>query len=65
MKWFDASKMAVLLVGFAAAVFAFPTVAWSQTDEWTVYNTANSGLPYNGVTSLAINEQGNIWIGTT
>jgi len=48
----------------AAAVFAFPTVAWSQTAEWTVYNTANSGLPYNGVTALAIDAQGIIWVGT-
>jgi hypothetical protein len=49
---------------FAAAMFAFPTVTWSQTDEWTVYNTANSGLPYNGVTALAFDAQGNAWIGT-
>ena len=47
-----------------ATVFALPTVAWSRTDEWTVYNTANSGLPYNGVTGLAINKQGTIWVGT-
>jgi ligand-binding sensor domain-containing protein len=53
---------AVVIIG--AAVFALATPAWSQTSEWAVYNTANSGLPYNGVTSLAIDEQGNTWIGT-
>lgn len=60
MKWFDASKMAVLLVGFTVAMLALPTVAWSQTAEWTVYNTANSGLPYNGVAALAIDAQGTV-----
>jgi hypothetical protein len=48
----------------AAVVSAFPTSVWSQTPEWTVYNTANSGLPYNGVTALAIDVQGNTWVGT-
>ncbi len=53
----------VLALGLAA-VFAFPAVAWSRTGEWVVYNTANSGLPYNGVTALAVDAQGNIWVGT-
>lgn len=44
--------------------FVWPTLAWSQTNEWTVYNTTNSGLPYNGVSGLAIDKQGNIWAGT-
>ena len=58
-------SLALTLAGIiVAAVFAFPTVAWSQTPEWTVYNTANSGLPYNGVTGLAIDAQGTVWIGT-
>jgi len=48
----------------AVVVFAFPTTAWSQTAEWTVYNTVNSGLPYNGVTALAIDAQGTVWVGT-
>ena len=49
----------------AAAMFALPTVACSQTVEWTVYNTANSGLPYNTIAfPLAIDAQGNVWIGT-
>ncbi len=43
-----------------AAMFAFPTAAWSQTAEWTVYNTANSGMLYNRVTCIAIDAQGNI-----
>ncbi|MCX8159294.1 MAG: hypothetical protein N3D20_03370, partial [Candidatus Pacearchaeota archaeon] len=32
--------------------------------NWTVYYTSNSGLPYNDVLSLAIDAQGNKWIGT-
>ncbi len=63
MKTIKMEVILVLALGLAA-VFAFPTVAWSQTAEWTVYNTANSGLPYNGVTALAIDAQGTIWVGT-
>jgi sugar lactone lactonase YvrE len=51
----------------ASAVIVFlliPKALWSQTAEWTVYNTANSGLPYNGVTALAIDAQGTAWVGT-
>lgn len=29
-----------------------------------MYDTGNSGLPFNGVSALAIDPQGNIWIGT-
>jgi ligand-binding sensor domain-containing protein len=32
--------------------------------NWTVYNTSNSGLPYNYVFAIAIDGQGNKWIGT-
>jgi sugar lactone lactonase YvrE len=45
-------------------VFVFSPITRSQTAEWTVYNTTNSGLPYNGVTGLAINSRGTVWIGT-
>ena len=31
---------------------------------WTVYNTSNSGLPDNYVSSIAIDGSGNKWIGT-
>jgi sugar lactone lactonase YvrE len=48
----------------AAAMFAFPTVAWAQNADWIVYNTSNSGLPYNGITVLDFDSQGNVWIGT-
>ena len=58
-------SLALMLASIiAAAMLALPTEAWSQTAEWTVYNTANSGLPYNGVTALAVDAQGTIWIGT-
>jgi len=46
-----------LVIGSAAA-------ASSQTPEWIVYNTDNSGLPHDHVWDLAIDEQGNKWIGT-
>ncbi len=32
--------------------------------NWTVYNTSNSGLPDNHVYAIAIDGQGNKWIGT-
>jgi ligand-binding sensor domain-containing protein len=32
--------------------------------NWTVYKTSNSGLPDNDVKSIAIDAQGNKWIGT-
>jgi ligand-binding sensor domain-containing protein len=33
--------------------------------NWTVYNTSNSGLPYNElVNAIAVDGQGNKWIGT-
>jgi hypothetical protein len=32
--------------------------------NWSVYNTSNSGLPDNDVETIAIDEKGNIWIGT-
>jgi ligand-binding sensor domain-containing protein len=32
--------------------------------NWTVYNTSNSRLPDNYVRAIAIDGQGNKWIGT-
>jgi ligand-binding sensor domain-containing protein len=32
--------------------------------SWTIYNRSNSGLPSNTVYAIAIDEQGNKWIGT-
>jgi sugar lactone lactonase YvrE len=45
-------------------ILSVTAAAWAQTAEWTVYNTGNSGLPYNGVTALAIDAQENVWAGT-
>ena len=45
-------------------MFALPAVVCSQTTDWTVYNTSNSELPYNWVWDIAIDTQGNKWIGT-
>ena len=46
-----------------------PTSASTDTSipeglEWTVYSTANSGLPSDTIYGLAIDAQVNIWIGT-
>jgi hypothetical protein len=32
--------------------------------NWTVYNTSNSGLPNNFIWPMAVDGQGNLWIGT-
>ena len=32
--------------------------------NWVVYDTSNSGLPDDHVTAIAIDSQGNKWIGT-
>ncbi len=32
--------------------------------EWTIYNTSNSGLPYDNVFCALPDEQGNLWVGT-
>ena len=65
MKKSNNVKIKLMLIRIVAMlILLIPTISWSQTSEWTVYNTANSGLPYNGVTSLAIDAHGNIWIGT-
>lgn len=45
-------------------MLAFPSVAWSQAADWTVYSTSNSGLPHNSICSLACDARGNVWIGT-
>ncbi|MHC4146658.1 MAG: two-component regulator propeller domain-containing protein, partial [Planctomycetota bacterium] len=61
---YSGTRALTLAIIIAAVVIVFPSTVWSQTPEWTVYNTTNSGLPYNGVTALAIDEQGNAWVGT-
>jgi len=33
-------------------------------ESWTIYNTDNSGLPYNNVFCTLPDEQGNLWVGT-
>jgi ligand-binding sensor domain-containing protein len=37
----------------------------SQTREWIIYNTSNSGLPSDYVNAIAIDRQGNKWIATS
>jgi hypothetical protein len=64
MKWFKLSKMIKLTIWFVVVIFLSPTATWSQDAEWTIYNTSNSGMPYNGATMLAFDEKGSVWIGT-
>jgi len=56
--------LALTLASTVVAVALFPTVACSQNPEWMVYTTGNAGLPSNDVFALAIDSQGNKWIGT-
>jgi len=37
---------------------------YEQNPEWIVYDTTNSGLPNNWVSSLCIDPNGNRWIGS-
>jgi len=58
-------SIAFILAGVVGTVlFVLPTSIWAQTCEWTVYNASNSGLPFNGITVLDFDSQGNAWIGT-
>ena len=41
-----------------------PGLAESDEGNWTVYNTANSGLPHDPVQALATDARGNIWAAT-
>jgi len=55
----------VLVLGLVVLLVIGSTVAaCSQTREWIVYDAENSGLPRDRVSCLAIDEQGNIWMGT-
>jgi sugar lactone lactonase YvrE len=64
MKWFKLSKMIKLTIWFVVVIFLSSTAIWSQDAEWTIYNTSNSGMPYNGATMLAFGEKGSVWVGT-
>ena len=52
--------------GFVVTIIllSMTTGVSSQTPEWMVENTENSGLPYNQVIALAFDSQDNLWIGT-
>jgi len=53
---------------FVSLVFVLIIINFSPSQipppEWIVYNTSNSGLPDNSVSAIAIDAQGNKWIGT-
>ena len=40
------------------------SLVYAQNPEWVVYNTSNSGLPSNNVRCIAMDNNGNKWIGT-
>ena len=54
------SRLSVVVI----ALSQFPIPLYSQTPEWMVFNTDNSGLPYNYLTGIAIDAQGGVWIAT-
>ncbi|MBN2593007.1 MAG: hypothetical protein JXA81_05820 [Sedimentisphaerales bacterium] len=64
MKPLKLSKRFAFVICFVIVIFLSPTVTLSQYPEWTIYNTSNSGMPYNGATVLAFDEQGSVWVGT-
>jgi ligand-binding sensor domain-containing protein len=39
-------------------------ISVNSQPEWIVYDTTNSGLPHNWVSSVTIDDFGNKWIGT-
>jgi hypothetical protein len=53
---------------FVSLVFVLIIINFSPSQipppEWIIYNTSNSGLPENLVLAIAIDGQGNKWIGT-
>ena len=52
-----------LIYFFAFVLISFFNI-YSQNPEWVVYNTSNSGLPSDTVNAIAIDGNGNKWIGT-
>lgn len=42
----------------------FLLLPYAHGQAWTIYNTANSGLPYNNATCVLPDGQGGVWIGT-
>ena len=53
-------QVAILVV----SLFSFISFIYAQNPQWITYDTSNSKLPCNWITTLAIEEQGTIWIGT-
>jgi len=54
------SALTILIV----AILLPYTCAIAQNPEWVVYDTSNSGLPSNCISSIAIDGSGTKWIGT-
>ena len=61
VKKFQNKKLALMLISYF-----IPCVLYSQATgtKWIVYNMSNSGLPNNHVKAIAIDDEGNKWIGT-
>jgi len=53
-------KNTLVIIGLAFSVLS----ATMPLEKWRVYNTANSDLPNNLVRSLALDHNGEIWMGT-
>ncbi len=61
---FHCSILSVFIILFLSNCKESTKPEEQQNPEWIVYNTENSGLPDGMVTSLAIDKNGNKWIGT-
>jgi len=55
---------AMIIVAFII-IIAIADPSSAQFPEWIIYDTSNSGLPNDWVTSIAIDKNGNKWIGTS
>ncbi|MBC8192502.1 MAG: hypothetical protein ISR87_12095 [Candidatus Marinimicrobia bacterium] len=55
------STLATVTIGILALLIPY-TCAVAQTPEWIVYKSSNSGLPSDGILSLAIDDTGCEWI---
>jgi hypothetical protein len=49
---------------FKLIIALFYTFNSFGQSDWTLYNTTNSGIADNNITSIAIDAQGNKWVGT-
>jgi streptogramin lyase len=66
---FDKNRNDIHLVSEALAQTSITTttlnVQEAKDKDWTIYTAANSGLAYDMMWDLAVDEQGQVWVGTS